>query len=263
MRGRRAVTGLTVLAAGALAVSVLAPGRVAVGVAVFAAQVVLAVAWVALLGLPRAEVPVLLALGGAATADVVLLVRGGAGAGALAGVLSLGLVVALVAGLVEGARSGATDALAGAVSALALVIVEASLLALHAAAGGRVAGALALACAGVAAALVRLSAGAPGQGRRGRGLAVGPLLGLAGGAVLGLVLGALSATVHAGAGFEIGLAVCAPTVAVAVLADRGVGGLPAEGPGGRSATAATAVRVLLPLALAAPAAYLVGRAVVG
>jgi hypothetical protein len=261
VRGRRAVTGLTVLAAGALAVCVLAPGRVAVGVAVFASQVVLAVAWVALLGLPRA--PVLLALGGAATADVVLLVRGGAGAGALAGVLSLGLVVALVAGLIEGARSGATDALAGAVSALALVIVDASLLALHAAAGGRVAGALALACAGVAAALVRLSAGAPGQGRRGRGLAVGPLLGLAGGAVLGLVLGAVSATVHAGAGFEIGLAVCAPTVAVAVLADRGVGGLPAEGPGGRSATAATAVRVLLPLALAAPAAYLAGRAVVG
>jgi uncharacterized membrane protein YGL010W len=237
-------------------------GRVPLGVAVLAAQLVLAAAWIVLLDVPAGLAALTVVALAALAGDAVLLRSRSATLGDLAGVLGLGLAAGLAGQLARRPRPRVADALAAVLSGVVLTAFLASLLALENTAAGRSVALTALAAVAAVLLAGRLLDVAVPRPRLGpsRGWP-----GLLGGAGAGMAAGAGYAAGPGQLGPADGVLVTAAAVAAAALADllldAGADGLPAA-PGRRQA-ALRPVVALLPVAAAVAAVYPVGRALVG
>jgi hypothetical protein len=273
---RSAVLALVgpVAAAGAIAGTAFAP-RIWLVVPVLAGQVLLVLAWLALLDSPGGLGGFLLALGAAGAADGLLLSAQGPQVSRLLPVAGVGLVVALAHQLTRRPRTGMTASLAGELSAVLLVLAFATLLGLRAATSGAaavVAVAVGVAAAGVAARLVDLAVRrVPGALRwvrvSGTGARswLGLLAGLAAAAGAGYGDGSRAAGISPALGLRLAVVAGLLSLAAGLLVDLAGSSLPVE-PGGstdRQRAALPPAHTTLPLALAAPAVYLAGRVLLG
>lgn len=246
-------------AAGAVAAALLviganAWGRPALAVSLAILQAVLIAAWaVSFAATIDAVVLVVIAVG---AADVVLLRTHTATAGSIAGVIGLSVIGVLFHQLARRDPRGVTSAVSLTLSAIVLGAALVLLLPLRELPEGRSAVFIAMASSAVALLVGRLLIG-PDPLRRLAGLAAATALAVG----CGLAKGGLSAGNAAVMGVCCGAAV--------LLADRllllisraesaeGAGG--AAGGGRYAAASNAAVAAILPLALACPVAYLVGR----
>ena len=241
----------TVVAAGIL-IGGNASGRPALAVAAAVVQAAFIAGWlVTFTATLDAAVLVVVAV---VVADVVLLRTRAATGGSIAGVIGLSIIAVLFHQLVRRDPRGVTSAVAMTLSAIILGAAPALLLPLRELPVGRSAGFVALAASGAALVAVRLPA-APDLPRRLLALVVGLVVAL----LCGLGKGGLT-TGHA-------VAMGAGCVATVLLADRLLVRIVADAPppeagGPAVATLSNAViAAILPLALACPVAYLVGRVI--
>lgn len=259
---RAALPALLSLAAAGILAGTAAMGHTALGLALLATQAVVVLAWVAVTEVHGAEAATVVALGGAAAADLLAVRHHGEDVAATVSVVAFGFVAALAVQLFRRDRERVVEAMAGTASAVVLVVFAAHLLAASAKSGWAVAATGAL-CA--AAALVAGRAGdvvllrprlAPGARRGWLGL----LLGLVAGGVLGAALGGVWAPLSAASGAVVGAATAAAAVATDLAVDLvGVDTIADE----RRAAALRPLAVLLPLVVAAPVAYAAARLLVG
>lgn len=243
--------------------------------AVLLLQAGLVAGWFATLGLDAGAGPAVVSMASAVAADGLVVRAADASLARLAGVIGMSVVGALAAQLVRRGRSRVTEGIGATVAGAAFCAAAATLLGLRAGPGGVAAVAVVAVAAGAALLAARAvdlvlprPALAPGL-RRGwpaplTGLAVaiglgalcaGPaaVLAPADGALLGLAAGLVAVAVDAG----VGLGVAAPA------RQRAVGTGPGHGVHRDRAAqlrdGAVLLGGLLPLALIAPASYVVGR----
>ena len=252
-----------------LAVAALV-GPVPVALVVAVVQVVLVLGVLALVEAPGTEGALVVALGAALASDVLAVLDDGR-LGGLAGIAGLSLVAALVHQLIRRDRARVTESLADTLLAVVIVQALACLPALRATGDGRELTLLVLAAAAAAILVSRLA-----------DLALPRLVLVAGGSLtwLGLLLSFVAASAAAA-----GLTVAQPgvvtaggavLVGLAVAAALGTGDLavelggveirsgvtaPAGTVGSERRDALQAVAVVLPYALLAPVALIVGRLV--
>ncbi len=235
---------LTAAAAGLLAFAAAA-GHYPFALAVFFLQAGLAVGWYRLAPVPSPTGSLALTIAAAIAADGLLLAQDRAiSVGPLAGVLAASFVGALIHELGRaGERQYLTASLAATMTGCTLVVLAATVLAERAAPGGEsvvITSAVAVAAGSIIAAppfppLVKVIAGM--------------IAGLAAGGVVGGGLEDLGTTRGIVLGAAAGLLVAsARYVVVAAKSSR---------------RAVLSAAVLLPLAFAAPAAYVIGRILVG
>jgi sulfur-carrier protein len=239
-------------------------GTAALGIAVFAVQVVVALAWLAVLDVRGRGGAFVIVVASAAVMDVVVGVADDPDVGRAAGVLGVTFALALAFQLVRRPRVGVTLSLAGILSAATFALSAAAYVALRIEGGGDRAVVAALLGAGVALLTARLAdvvlprpVAMPGS-RRGvagvvAGLGVAVLVGWAyghGEAVLGGGNGLRLAVVTAVLALAADLAVDAVLTAAPPVDDRARSALPPLG-------------VLLPVVVCAPAAYVAGRILLG
>lgn len=259
---RTALPALVSLSVACVLAGTAAIGNTALGLALLLAQAVVVLAWLAVTDVQGAEGATLVAVGGAAAADVLAVRHQGEGVANAVAVVAVAFVAALALQLARANRERVVESLAGTMAAVALGVFAAHLLATSAKTGWAAA-ATGLLCA--AAALVagragdvvaprpRLAAGAT------RGWA-GLLLATGAGAGLGAVLGGVWAPLSAASGAALGTA----TALAAAAADLAVDLIDADVEGDeRRASALRALAVLLPLVVAAPVAYASARLLVG
>ena len=241
----------TVVAAAVL-VAGNASGRPALAAAVAVVQAAFVAGW--LVGFAATLDAAVLVLIAVAVADVVLLRTRTATGGSIAGVIGLSVIAVLFHQLGRRDPRGVTAAVASTLSAIILGAAPALLLPLRELPVGRSAGFVALVASAAALVVVRLPA-APDLPRRLLALAVGVVVSL----LCGLGKGGLT-TGHA-------VAMGAGCVVTVLLADRLLVRIAADAPpvaAGRptlSSLANAVVWAVLPLALACPVAYLVGRVI--
>ena len=255
---------LTSAIAGALVLASFG-GRAALAGAVFPLQVALVVGWLGTLGVRAGVGAAMIAVAAAAVADVVV-ATGPADARRLLAVIAVGLLIALIHQLVRrDGRPGLTASLAGTVSAIALACALATFAALRAGIGGSAA---ALAALGAAAGAVLVAwvcdfvltrPAIPGVPRRAW---PGLILGLGAGCAIGAGVGSAREVLGAGYSVTIGGAVAAVALAVGVGVDLARARVSAPRPRGRL-DGLLPLAVVLPLAAAAPVAYVTGRILVG
>lgn len=260
-------------------------GQTALVVVVVLAQALLVVGWFTVLAVPGREVGGVLALGAGIVADLAMLERGSdVSLGPLAGVLGPALLVAVVHQLSRTDKKGrVTASLTATMSAVMLSVLASALVAERAATHGRTVTIVAIAAAGAASAVAALAL--PPALTDTAALAAG----LAAGAIVGAIAGdmaaryvvpvALAATVLAVLGRRMAAFAAWDVAAEAArrTADIAAAGS-APAPGGRASRRARreaakqarrsgeAILVLasaLPVVLAAPAAYVLGRLLVG
>jgi hypothetical protein len=235
---------LTALAAGLLALGAAA-GRLPFAAAVIFVQAVLAVGWYRLAPVPSRRGSLGLTLAAAAAADAALLAQGRAiTVGPLATVLAFTLIATMIHEVLRrDGRAYVIASIAATTTGCTLVVLAAALLAERAAPGGRavlITGMAAVAAAAVVSSIPMpptVSVVAGTLAGLGAGGAVGRTfdeLGLGRGLVLGIVAGLFAAT----AGY---------VVAAARSSRRAV----------------LSAAVMLPIAFAAPAVYVLGRILVG
>lgn len=226
-----------------------AGGRSALAGVVIALQVIFAFAWLLRFSMP-VDAFVLVAAGVAVT-DVVLLRTRSASAGSIAGVLGLSVIAVLFHQIARRGARSVTEAVAITISAIALAAASALLLPLRELADGRSMVLAGLVTAGSALVAVRVIPG-PDLLRRLAGLVVAALVGLWCGAPNGGILTTAD-------GIYLGLA----TGAAVLLLERLLSRIdaPATSPGRQAQLFTGVVNGLVPLFLAAPVVYLVGRAV--
>ena len=233
------VAAVVAAAAGAL-IAGNAANRPALAVAVVAVQAVLVAGWlVSLSGTLDAAVLTVVAV---AIADVVLLRTRTATGGSIAGVIGLSVIGVLFHQLVRRDPRGVTGAVAMTLSAILLAAAPGLLLPLRELPAGRSAAFLGLLAAGSALLAVRLPLG-PDPVRRVFALAAGVVVAL----LVGLGKGGLTT------GHAVAMGAC--VVVTVLLADRLL--MRAASPAWSSAV----VTAVVPLALASPVAYLVGRVI--
>ncbi len=247
-----AATAVAVAAAAAALIGGNASGRPALAVAVVVVQIAFAVGWLLTFAASLdAAVLVLIAL---TVTDVVLLRTRSAAGGSIAGVIGLSVIGVLFHQLARRDPRGVTAAVSLTFGAIILGAAPALLLPLRELPVGRSAGFVALLASGAALVVARLPA-APDVPRRLLALAVGVVVAL----LCGLGKGGLS-TGHAvamGAGCAV-TALLADRLLVLVAADAPS----SEGRGsGVTAISYALVAGIVPLALACPLAYLVGRVI--
>jgi hypothetical protein len=274
--------GLAALATPALVVAAHA-GRVSFVTAIGVLQALLVVAWMVGTGLPGRIGGLLIGTGVAGAADAVLYVRDKASLAGLLGVLALAVPAMLAHQLSRGVvRVRVTESLSGVAALSTAGAAASAYLALYQAVEGTRLVSAAVVAAGVglvagrlidiALPVPRLAAEVP------HGL-LGVSTSIAFGATAGAAysLGARQLEIGEGALLGAGTAAVVALVAVAVgyVARTTAGGEPDAGPGqpagrpvGPPATrsrglALAYLRVALPLAFAAPVAYLLGLWVVG
>jgi hypothetical protein len=241
-----------VVVAAAVLIGGNASGRPALAVSIVLVQIAFAAGWLLTFAASvDAAVLVLIAL---VITDVVLLRTRSASGGSIAGVIGLSVIGVLFRQLLRRDPRGVTAAVSLTLGAIMLGAAPALLLPLRELPVGRTAGFVALLASAAALVVARLPA-APDVPRRLLALAVGVVAAL----LCGLGKGGLS-TGHAvalGAG-------CAVTV---LLADRllVLVAADASSPGDHrarvTALSNAVVAGILPLALACPVAYLVGRVI--
>ncbi|HEX4429596.1 MAG TPA: hypothetical protein VHZ96_10045 [Frankiaceae bacterium] len=227
-----------------------ASGRPALAVAVGVVQAAFVAGW--LVSFAATLDAAVLVVIGVAVADVVLLRTRTATGGSIAGVIGVSVIAVLFHQLVRRDPRGVTSAVALTLAAIILGAAPALLLPLRELPVGRSAGFVALLASGAALVVVRLPV-APDLPRRVAALGVG----IAAALLCGLGKGGLT-TGHAAA---MG-ACCVVTV---LLADRLLVRIAVEArppsAGWPAAVTNAAVAAILPLALACPVAYLVGRVI--
>jgi hypothetical protein len=234
---------LTALAAGLLAVGAAA-GRLPFAAALVVVQAVLAVGWYRLAPVPSHRGSLGLTLASAAAADAALLAQGRAiTVGPLAVVLGFTLIATMIHEVFRRDRAYVIASIAATTTGCTLVVLAAALLAERAAPGGRsvlITGMAAVAAGAVVSSIpmpptVSVVTGAlAGLGAGGEVGRTFDELGLGRGLILGIVAGLFAAT----AGY---------VVAAARSSRRAV----------------LSAAVMLPIAFAAPAIYVVGRILVG
>lgn len=238
--------------AAAILIAGNASGRPALGACVAIVQAAFVAGWlVAFEATLDAAVLVLIAV---AVADVVLLRTRSAAGGSIAGVIGLSVIGVLFHQLVRRDPRGVTSAVSVTLAAIILGAAPALLLPLRELPVGRSAGLLALLASAAALVVARLPA-APDAARW--------IAGLAAGVVVGLLCGIGKGGLTTGHAVAVG-AGCAVTV---LLADRLLVRIAADAPappsgnGGIAALSNAVIAGILPLALACPVAYLVGRVI--
>ena len=254
-------------ALGAAAIAGLLTGAVFVGrppaaAAVLVVQVVVALGWLSLVGTSVGLIDLGIVAGAAVAADVVLLHSRQAGPGSLAPIIGMTFVVAIVRQLGRRQRSEVTSALITTASAVALCCAPTVVLPLGLGDTGR-----AVAASGLLAAAAALLVG---------GLLQSALLTVLHGAdSMQVVAGATAAVVAAAAVIGLSLVVasgvaggralskgdaCAIGLVTAIAAAVGCVAAVRATPAGR-VFALPALAACLPVLLAAPTAYVVGRIV--
>jgi hypothetical protein len=256
---------LSALVVACLIVGVLAGRYVLVGVLI-PVQMLLALVWLAVLSTPALWWSALYAVGTAVVADL-LMATGPTGVRRLAGALGVALLLALALQVLRrDPRVALTASLTAGVTATTFAVGLAVLVALRRTGTGRDAALAALVGTG-AAILVARSIDAwrtrrilPGGRRRSATAVV-----VAGGVALlaGAVIGAVVGPLGVGDGVTLAAACAAVALACDVGLDLARAGLPDDRHADRARAALLPLSVLLPVALAAPAAYVTGRLLLG
>ena len=266
--GRRPPTPLLAAATGVVAASGLISaaiiGRGTLAGAVFLLQVVLALGWLALVDAPGDAGGFALVGSAAITADIVLFEQSGVQVGDLAAIVGIALPGAFLHQLLRRRRRDVTASLIAVVMLVVLAASAASLIGLRGGRGGQQATVAALLGLGASILAGRTfdrfvprPALAPGASRGFPGL----IAGLVAGTTAAALYGSQNAILGAARGAAFGIVVAA----VAAAADVGVdlGAAEMAGLSERQRSAVDPVAALLPFALAAPAAYVVGRLLLG
>jgi hypothetical protein len=228
-------------------------------------QVLLVLAWLAALSAEGLLLAAVVVSGTAIIADL-LTATGPLGVRRLAGVSAIAFLVAMLQQLLRrGPRPAMTASLSASSGAIVLVIGLATLIALRRGITGRDAALAALLATGLALVVargidaLRLLLSPDAQRRTVLGLAVAGAVAAGTGALVGAVRDSL------GVGDGIALATAAAVVALA--ADIGLdiarAGLPPGSQSERVRAALLPLAVLLPVCVAAPAAYVTGRVLLG
>lgn len=250
------------VAAGLAGLALVHIGALAAGV--FAVQVVVALAWLAALDVPASGGAFVIVVIASGVMDGLVGSYREPDIGRGAGVVAVAVIVSLLHQVARRPRVAVTSSFGGTLSALAFAFAAASYVGLCVEKGGAEADAAALLGAGVALAAARLTdlavprpAPLPGSRRGIVGIFVGfgaaLLVGWAYGdsqAVLGMARGTRLALVAAVIALVADLAVDAVLHAAPPVDDRARSGVPPLG-------------ILLPVVLAAPAAYVAGRILLG
>jgi hypothetical protein len=214
-------------------------GRAWLAVAVILVQIALVGSWIVLFRASLdASALVVIAVG---VADIVLLRTDHATGGSIVGVIGLSVVAALLHQLALRHREAVTERVAANLSAIVAASALALLLPLRELAGGRSVIYVSLLSVAAALVLTRL------VGRHVAGAIVGLVVAAAVSLSFGLPTGGLDAGEALGAGLAAAVA--------GLLVDRALQRVVSP----RELLASAAVSALLPLALAAPIAYLAGR----
>lgn len=260
---------LTAAAVGVLLLGALA-GRVELAALMFPLQVLLVLAWLAALDTQGLVGAAVIGVGSAAAADAFTVV-GPIGASRLAAVVAVALLVALCQQLSrqltrQGARPGLTMSLAATLTAVAIAVGFALLVALRRTDTGRIAVTTSLVATGAALVVargtdaVRLRRAASDARRRG-------WLGLVLAGAVAVGIGVVFGAARSALGIADGISLASAAAAVALAADIGLdvarGGLAPGQEADRTRAALLPLSVLLPIAAAAPAAYVTGRVLVG
>lgn len=231
------------------------------GGAVLVLQLLMTLAWLAVVDAPGGTGALLLAGAAAAAGDAMLVRHPADGIGVLVAVVGVSLVAGIGHQLLRRSRVQVTRSLAGSVSAVLLAMAAATLVGLRVGPDGG--GALAATVAGAGAALVAARLvdavlsrprAVPG-GRRGW---PGLLGGAAAAFAAGLAVARYPAGLPARPAWELALIAGGVALAVELVFDAGAVSLLAGDDERRAAAVAPAL-ALLPLALAAPAAYVAAR----
>lgn len=263
VRPRSWLAGLAGGACAGLLAGASALGGLWLALCVFVVQVGVALAWIGLLGATGAAGSFVVAIGAAIAGDLFLAHTRERPAGGLAGVLALAFIAALAHQLFRRHRQRVTASLATTLSAVALVVALSTLVGLASGRAGRdvlVAWALALAVGLPIGRLVDSSwpyLQIKGSQRGVPGLVAGLASACAVGVVIGPHLHALSAIRAAGIAAAAVLAAAVGDLAL----DLGVSDVAAED--NRRRGALRPLSALLPISLAAPAAYIAGRILLG
>lgn len=249
------------LAAGAAAAVVLAgaaaAGRSLLVGCVIATQLGLAASWLRAAAIPALGVPLAITVAVAAAVDLLGQAGGGDRLERLAGVVGVAFLGMLLGELVRRDRSRVTDSLVATASAVVLVVMLASPLALAPSSGGRAVVGATFAAVAAALAVAAVGAAAGGRADNGLGAAATLILAVVAGGGVGAAYGSVSQ--HGPRwGVAVGLAAALFAAAGWALtvgstdhstAPRAAGALRPSAP----------VMALLPLALAAPVGYAAGR----
>jgi hypothetical protein len=252
-------------------------GQTALLVPVLIAQALLVLGWYAVLGVPGHDLGALLAIGAGFTGDIAMVARGGdPSLGPLAGVLGPAVAVAIAVQLVRtDGRDRVTASLTATLSAVVLSLLAATLVAERGATHGETVTVVAMLATGAATAV--LAAPLPPTVIEAPAFAAATVVGTLAGVIAGDMDTWEVAVLAAVAGV---LAVAGRRAAVYVAWDvTHPEPAPAEITGGRAASRAArrsaarearrsgeAILVVgsaLPVVLAAPASYVLGRLLVG
>jgi len=249
------------LAAGAAAAVALAgaaaAGRSLLVGCVIATQLGLAASWLRAAAIPALGVPLAITVAVAAAVDLLGQAGGGDRLERLAGVVGVAFLGMLLGELVRRDRSRVTDSLVATASAVVLVVMLASPLALAPSSGGRAVVGATFAAVAAALAVAAVGAAAGGRADNRLGAAATLILAVVAGGGVGAAYGSVSQ--HGPRwGVAVGLAAALFAAAGWALtagstdhstAPRAAGALRPSAP----------VMALLPLALAAPVGYAAGR----
>ena len=250
------------VAAGLAGLALLHIGALAAGV--FVVQVVVALAWLAALDVPAGGGAFVIVVAASGVMDGVVGSYHQPDIGRAAGVAAVGVIVSLLHQIARRPRVAVTLSFGGTLSALLFAFAAASYVGLCVEKGGDVADAAALLGAGVALGTARLTdlalpRPAPLPGSR-RGV-VGLFVGLGAALLVGWAYGDAQAVLGTARGTRLALV----AAVIALVADLAVDAVlhaapPAEA---RARSGVPPLGILLPVVLAAPAAYVAGRILLG
>jgi molybdopterin synthase sulfur carrier subunit len=251
-----------VVAAGLAGLALLHVGALAAGV--FAVQVVVALAWLAALDVPAGGGAFVIVVIAAGVMDGVVGSYHEPDIGRGAGVAAVAVIVSLLHQVARRPRVAVTLSFGGTLSALTFAFAAASYIGLCVEKGGAQADAAALLGAGVALGAARLTdlavpRPAPLPGSR-RGV-VGLFIGLGAALLVGWAYGDSQAVLGMARGTRLALV----AAVIALVADLAVDAVLHAAPpaDARARSGVPPLGVLLPVVLAAPAAYVAGRILLG
>ena len=265
-RARRLVPGdvapaLVTLATAGILAGTAAAGHLALGIALFVTQAVVVLAWLALADVDGALGASVIGAGAAVGSNMLAVRHDGDGISSAVGVLAGAFVLSLALQLARSHRQRTTDALAGTMTAVVLVVLAAHLLSASARTGWAVA-ATGVLCAGAAVVAGRVGdvvAVRPALVHGARRGYLGLLAGLMAAAVLGSVLGGAWAPLSARSGVVVGVVAALAAIATDLALDLAHTDASDE----RRLGALRPLGVLLPLVVAAPVTYAAARLLVG
>lgn len=250
------------VAAGLAGLALVHIGALAAGV--FVVQVVIALAWLAALDVPASGGAFVIVVVASGVMDGLVGSYREPDIGRAAGVAAVAVIVSLLHQVARRPRVAVTLSFGGTLSALAFAFAAASYVALCVETGGAEADVAALLGAGVALAVARLTdlavpRPAPLPGSR-RGI-VGIFVGLGAALLVGWAYGDSKAVLGTSSGTRLALV----AAVIALVADLAVDAVLHAAPpvDERARSGVPPLGILLPVVLAAPAAYVAGRILLG